>query len=132
LIRLALLVGALRMAREVSTSGPVLDLENALARLGGDRDLFADMVGYFFEDAPKLAGDIHAAVDAKDASAVRMKSHALKGIAAGCGGVRTACAAQALEDAGHSGDLSRSESLAAKLDAELTQLTRALEPHRHK
>jgi HPt (histidine-containing phosphotransfer) domain-containing protein len=120
------------MPREVSTSGPVLDLENALARLGGDDDLFADMVGYFLEDAPKLAYEIHAAVDAKDASAMRMKSHALKGIAAGCGGVRTASAAQALEDAGNSGDLSRSESLAANLDVELKQLTSALEPYRHK
>jgi two-component system sensor histidine kinase/response regulator len=119
------------MNRETSTSGAVLDLENALARLGGDRQLFADMVGYFLEDAPKLLREIHSAVEAKDANAMRMKSHALKGLAAGCGGIRTACAAQALEDAGHSGDLSRSNSLTAKLDDELAQLTDALDPHRH-
>src|SRR5688572_8946155 len=109
------------MDRDTSMSGPVLDLENALARLGGDQDLFADMVGYFLEDAPKLAREIHSAVEAKDATAVRMKSHALKGLAAGCGGVRAASVAQALEDAGNSGDLSRSDTLTVKLDDELTQ-----------
>src|SRR3972149_8852820 len=81
-------------------SDPVLDVEGTLARLGGDRELFAELAGYLLDDVPRLLGDVRAAVAAKDAAAVNMSAHALKGLVAGCGGGRAASVAQALEDAG--------------------------------
>jgi two-component system sensor histidine kinase/response regulator len=117
------------MGSKSTSTDPVLDLENALARLGGDRELFADMAGYLVEDAPKLFGDLRSAVAAEDATAVRMAAHALRGLLAGCGGVRATQVAQELEDAAHSGDLSQADTLAASLEAELAQLKTALGPH---
>jgi HPt (histidine-containing phosphotransfer) domain-containing protein len=114
---------------DTAPSGEVLDLNAALARLGGDRELFAEMAGIVLEDAPQLFNELRAAVNAKDAPSVRAKAHALKGLVAGCGGVRATNAAQALEDAGHSGDLSRSNELAQSLQNELALLTRALQPY---
>ena len=118
------------MGSESTSTEPVLDLESALARLDGDRELFADMAGYTIEDTPKLFEEIRTAVSTEDATAVRMKAHALKGLVAGCGGVRATIVAQSLEDAGHSGDLSRAESLVTSLEEELAELTKALETHR--
>jgi HPt (histidine-containing phosphotransfer) domain-containing protein len=117
------------MDRETTPSGPILDLEAALTRLGGDRELFAEMVGFLLEDVPKLFDELRAAVTRNDAPAVRMKAHALKGLVAGCGGVRAMTVAQALEDAGHTGNLRQASRLLPALQAELNLLTQALANH---
>jgi HPt (histidine-containing phosphotransfer) domain-containing protein len=114
------------MVRECTPSGPVLDLEGALARLGGDKDLFADMAGFYLDDAPKLLAELQTALLEKNAAAVRMKAHALKGLVAGCGGERVREVAQAVEDAGNAGDLCGAETLLSTLQSELSSLTDAL------
>ena len=111
-------------------SPPVLDVEGTLARLGGDHDLFAELAGLLLDDLPALFNDLRRAVASKDASNVRMTAHALKGLVAGCGGVRVEQIAQALENAGQSGDLSRADSLVESLDTELELLTGALRSYR--
>lgn len=109
---------------EPQTAGRVLDVDATLARLGGDRRLFCDILGFFLEDAPPLLKEVHAAADRSDASAIRSTAHALKGLAAGCGGVRAAQAAQRVEHAGELGDLDEVESQLESLDAELELLQR--------
>jgi HPt (histidine-containing phosphotransfer) domain-containing protein len=104
----------------------VLDLEGTLTRLGGDRELFSQLVEYALEDVPRLFDDIRTAAAAKDAVALRMSAHALKGLVAGCGGVRAAHAAQALETAGQSFDLAQSGRLVETLKTELDLFKRAL------
>ena len=118
------------MVSDSAPSGPILDLESALARLGGDRKLFAEMTRFLFEDLPKLRAELQAAVAEGDPSRIRMKAHALKGLVAGCGGVRASNAAQALEDAGHSGNLTQAATLLNSLKSELELLTQALAEHR--
>ena len=108
----------------------VLDLEGTLSRFGGDRELFTDMVGFFFEDAPPLFDDVQNAVAADDADQVRKKAHALKGLIASCGGTRAAHAAQLVEYAGEMGSLESIEPLIANLREELDQLIEALRPYR--
>jgi HPt (histidine-containing phosphotransfer) domain-containing protein len=117
------------MRSDDTPSEPVLDLENALARLGGDRELFGEMAGYMMEDAPPLLEQLRKAVAANDALAVRMKAHALKGLIAGCGGVRATSAAQALEHTGESGNLKQADSQTETLDCELNRLFEALRDH---
>lgn len=114
------------MDSESAPSDPILDYENALARLGGDRVLFAEMAGLLFEDLPKLRDQLHAAVAEGDPIRIRMNAHALKGLVAGCGGVQATNAAQALEDAGHSRDLRQAGALFDSLTTELDALTQAL------
>lgn len=109
---------------ESQTSGTVLDIDATLARLGGDRRLLTDILGFFLEDAPPLLQEVHAAVRQSDADEVRSKAHALKGLAAGCGGVRAAQAAQRVERAGETGDLEEVESQLESLDAEIDLLQR--------
>jgi HPt (histidine-containing phosphotransfer) domain-containing protein len=103
----------------------VLDVEGALARFGGDSELFKEMAGFFLEDAPVLYAELCDAVKAENASAVRMKAHALKGLVAGCGGVRAAQAAQKVESSGEEGDLSRISEFVGALGDELELLKQA-------
>jgi HPt (histidine-containing phosphotransfer) domain-containing protein len=112
------------------SSEPVLDVDGALARLGGDRNLYSELAGYLLEDVPRLFNDVRSAVTAKDAAAVKMSAHALKGLVAGCGGTRAASVAQALENAGQAFDLSQAGRLVQPLRTELNLLTRALEEYR--
>jgi HPt (histidine-containing phosphotransfer) domain-containing protein len=118
------------MALETMPSAEVLDLEGTLARFGGDEELFAEMAKYLLEDAPRLTSDLERAVDSKDATAVRMNAHALKGLLAGCGGVRASQVAQRLETAGQAFDLSQAAAIMGTLKAELELLRRALESYR--
>ena len=118
------------MTAESVTAGCVLDAAGALARLGGDKQLFADMAGFFYEDAPRLYSDLREAVHQRNAANIRMSAHALKGLVAGCGGVRAASAAQKVETAAHENDLSNIEALFGSLGEELEQLRQALQAHR--
>jgi HPt (histidine-containing phosphotransfer) domain-containing protein len=108
-------------------SHPVLDLEGALTRLGGDKALYGELAGFLFEDAPSLYKQLASAVAANDPEAVRSRAHALKGLVAGCGGVRTAKVAQQLENAGNTANLSQAKTLLADLKSELDELIRVLQ-----
>jgi hypothetical protein len=69
-------------------------------------------------------------VRAGDAVSIRAKSHALKGLMAGCGGVRAANAAQKLEAAACAGDLTHASTLAETVGEELEKLKQALLDYR--
>ena len=118
------------MNAEGVSAGCVLDVAGTLARFGGDRQLFAEMATFFFEDAPRLYSGLREAVQKRDAVEIRMSAHALKGLVAGCGGVRTANAAQKVETAGQENNLSNIEPLVETLGDELKLLTQALEAYR--
>jgi HPt (histidine-containing phosphotransfer) domain-containing protein len=118
------------MVGDSGTPEPVLDLDGTLARLGGDRNLFAEIVAMMLEDAPRVYANLRGAVAAKDAEAVRTHAHGLKGLFAGCGGVRAARAAQSVEDAGETANLDQAVSLLGRLDNEFNDLTHALRQFR--
>jgi len=119
------------MMLESVTPEPILDVEGTLARFGGDKNLFVEMSAMLLEDAPQLVADLRRAVSAHDANAIRMRAHALKGVLAGCGGLRAARAAQSLEDAGHSGQLDRAPAMMQTLESEMESLTKALREYCH-
>ena len=113
-----------------ASSPPVLDLEGTLSRFGGDQDLFAELAGFLLDDLPPLFNSLRAAVATHDAASVRGTAHALKGLVAGCGGIRATHVAQAIETAGQQGDITRAASLIDSLDTELQLLTRELQAYR--
>ena len=118
------------MAVDSVKTESLLDIDGALARLGGDKDLFIEISGMFLDDAPGVLNDLGRAVEAESARDVRLRAHALKGLLAGCGGLRAAHIAQLLEDAGQSADLHETASLFATLQDEFEQLVRALQEYR--
>lgn len=113
------------MKSDSSPSSAVLDIGAALGRLGGDRELYCEIIGFFLEDAPPLLAELRRAADVVDAAAVRSTAHALKGLAAGCGGVRAAEAAQRVESLSPGALPTEIAALLAALDNEFEQLRRA-------
>jgi HPt (histidine-containing phosphotransfer) domain-containing protein len=108
---------------------PVLDVEGTLARFGGDRDLFAELAGFLLNDLPPLFNNLQQAVTTNDASSVRGAAHAVKGLVAGCGGVRATQVAQGIEDAGRDNDIAQAAALLEPLEKELQLLTKELKAY---
>jgi len=118
------------VAVQSAKTDPILDLDGTLARFGGDKELFIEMSGILLEDTPRLVAELGEAVGANKSADVRNHAHALKGLLAGCGGIRAAHVAQLLENAGQSADLSQAAALFATLTNEVDELTRVLQEYR--
>lgn len=113
-----------------SMPGAILDVQGTLTRFGGDEQLFTEMTSMLLEDAPVLFSELESAVADKNAAAIRMKAHAIKGVLSGCGGVRASQVAQLLEDAGNSGELDETPRQIQSLEAELASLIDAIHAYR--
>jgi PAS domain S-box-containing protein len=61
---------------------PGLNLEAALARLGGDRELLEELAGMFLEQLPELLNETAAGLAAADLTAAITPAHTLKGLLA--------------------------------------------------
>jgi HPt (histidine-containing phosphotransfer) domain-containing protein len=118
------------MNRIVVSTAEVLDSRAALTRLGGDADLYSDLIGFFLVDAPELIKDLWKAVEVEDQKEIRMKAHALKGLIAGCGGLRAIGIAQSIENVAQSGDPEELPALVQSLEEEVECLTQSLLPYR--
>jgi HPt (histidine-containing phosphotransfer) domain-containing protein len=120
------------MSHVIVSSATILDSRAAVTRLGGDAELYSDLVEFFLVDAPDLLKDLWHAIEADNTAEVRMKAHALKGLIAGCGGVRAVGVAQLIENTAQSGDPDELPSLVQTLEAEIDALIQLLLPHRRR
>jgi CheY-like chemotaxis protein len=104
---------------------------NAMTRLGGDEELFFDLVQYFLEDAPTLLEQAAASIRSSDCASLERAAHSLKGLAANFDAERTVQTALRLEQIGKSEDLREAEEAFQKLNHEVTRLSEALSqiPH---
>jgi len=93
-------------------------LDRLRAELGGlDRaDALDSVIRQFVETAPDGVAAIVAACDCGDPEAAGQEAHTLKGASATFGAVRLAAVCEAIEQAGHDGDLERARSLVAELE----------------
>jgi HPt (histidine-containing phosphotransfer) domain-containing protein len=96
-----------------------IDREAALRRLGGDERLFADIVGFFREDAPPLLRSLQDAIRDRDPDQIARSAHSLKGLAANLGDDALIDAALAVERAARARQLALAEGLSAKVAEEL-------------
>jgi two-component system, sensor histidine kinase and response regulator len=103
-----------------------LDREAVMRRLGGDLELFADVIRLFLEDCPMRVAAIKAAIDAHDADGLRSAAHALKGVAANLSAPRLLDAARLLEVLGAESRLEPAEAAWRTLAAEAASVMDAL------
>jgi two-component system, sensor histidine kinase and response regulator len=112
---------------EHSTTGPALDREVALARVGGDPELLKEIAVLFLDNYNSWLGELREAATRGDALGVEHTAHGLKGSVANFGAHAAVDAALRLEKLGRSRDLTNiSQSLAA-LESALTDLRPELE-----
>jgi signal transduction histidine kinase/DNA-binding response OmpR family regulator/HPt (histidine-containing phosphotransfer) domain-containing protein len=87
-------------ASALPISVPPVDRAALLTRVGGDTELFEEIIHLFLSDCPIRVAAIQAAVDSADAEAIRLAAHALKGAAGNLSAGPLASAARTLERLG--------------------------------
>jgi HPt (histidine-containing phosphotransfer) domain-containing protein len=102
------------------------DYDGTLERLGGDEELFVDLVRFFLEDAAMLSERMEAALEAKDARTVEISAHSLKGLCSNFGARRAVAAAYAIEESARVGKLADAPESCAQFKTAVAQLTDAL------
>ena len=81
------------------------DREALLTRLGGDEEVFVEVIKIFLEDVPNLLGGMDQALAAGDAKTLRRLAHSLKGSSGTAGAEALQHASLVLEQAAAAGDL---------------------------
>jgi HPt (histidine-containing phosphotransfer) domain-containing protein len=104
----------------------VFDESEALARVGGDRELLRELVGSFLQECPRWLEEVRAAVGRRDPARLRRAAHTLKGALGTLGAAVAFEAAQALETMGRDGDLSGAEEACSVLEEAVRRLDAAL------
>jgi two-component system sensor histidine kinase/response regulator len=110
------------LARITEADGALVDLDTALARLGGDQQLLDSVVRMFLEECPSLIASLRAAVLQRDAKLLELAGHTLRGLVANFGAANVCELAFKLELMGKEGNLAESESVTAALEAELNRV----------
>jgi HPt (histidine-containing phosphotransfer) domain-containing protein len=104
----------------------VCEPEAAIARLGGDVELYQELIRSFLDDSAGLVPRLAEAVAAGDSEAVHKASHNLKGTAATCGATSVADVCAKMEQSALERDLSPVADLFAQLNLELAEAARRL------
>jgi PAS domain S-box-containing protein len=104
----------------------VVDVREALERVGGDTELLRELVDVFLGDCPRLWHNIEEALAKGDARQLARAAHTLKGSVSTLGARTAREAAAQLELQGRNGDLSSAARTVARLDGELQRLRSAL------
>ncbi len=104
-----------------------IDEPSLLEKLDHDRDLLRRLVSVFLDDAPRLIGEIRAALDRNDLSAVAATAHTLKGAIGNFSTDDAFEEARQLEMFAHDGDLTATRRALSDLEAAFSDLLSALE-----
>ncbi len=86
---------------------PVLDLDAALEHTGGDRELLQQLCSVFAEECPRQLEEVRVAVQSQTPRTIQRAAHKIKGSASVVGGIQASQAAQQLELAAGTEDMSR-------------------------
>jgi two-component system, sensor histidine kinase and response regulator len=95
---------------------------DVLARVGGDRELLAEISRLFVDDAPRHLDRIRAALDARDGEALGRAAHGLKGAAANFDAQGVVNAARALEEIGRTAQFDEADAAWLALTRETERL----------
>ncbi len=102
-----------------------LSVYNALKESTG-ADFIGELVGAFFEDAPRLISQMRSALAEKNAEVLRRAAHSMKSNAATFGAMELSALAKELEGLARAGNLEvgeRVEVIAAEFEKAKTELT---------
>ena len=109
-------------------SDQVLDLQEALDRVDGDRELLSEIAGLFLADADEMMDVVRKAVEAKDGPALHRAAHRLKGSVVTFAAAPAADAALVLELLGRDGQVDAAPEAFKRLEVEIARLVDALTP----
>jgi HPt (histidine-containing phosphotransfer) domain-containing protein len=93
--------------------------DDAIRRLAGCRDLYAETVASFFREAGSFVKQMSGAIADGNTTALRKSAHSLKGFAGMCGAVSVAEAAAAIEQCEETSTADERTDLLARLEGEV-------------
>ncbi len=111
---------------EPTESGEVFGREEFLERLGGDEQLFKEILLTFLEDAPVRIERMKQLSESGDLAALERQAHSLKGVAMNISAKALQKATFDAELAARNGEKERASSLAAKVEEEFERLRTTL------
>ena len=101
---------------------PGLDIEEGLARVGGSRELYQDILNEYCDFYREVIPEFQVLIDQKDFTAARKKAHSLKGAAGNISAVELKLAAETLETACLESDPARAGECLGEVEKSLRQL----------
>jgi len=110
----------------ISEEKEIFDKGELLDRVGGDEEIFREIVKTFMEEAPLQVQKLKEVLQEGEALSVERQAHLLKGAAMNMGAKVLQAVALEVEMAGRAGDLSRARALAERLDQEFEKLNEIL------
>lgn len=99
-----------------------IDYEMALGRVGGDRELLAELAAMFEEEYPQLLDGVRTGLRAGNGTAINAAAHQLKGLLAQFGADRARDAAFLVETAGRAGELKQAGEAFTELERLMEKL----------
>jgi HPt (histidine-containing phosphotransfer) domain-containing protein len=117
--------------RKLELLTPMLQVDAALQRLGGDVELLDQIILIYLEDAPALLHTARQSLASGDAGELRRAAHSLKGMMATLGAPAGVAAAMRLEQCAASSALSSASDLIFDCGERVGELTRVLDAYYH-
>jgi two-component system, sensor histidine kinase and response regulator len=100
----------------------VIDWEEALAAVQGDRELLLEILEAFLTEGPQLLADANAAASRDDTAGLERAAHTLKAALRYIGATATSSQAARLEQTAKARDLAASKPLLEAVDRDLQSL----------
>lgn len=107
-------------------SADIINTEELLQRVGGDKQLLAELVDVFVDDYPSVLKEMRSSIDEGNLESLRVAAHTLKGTAAYLAAESVFTMACNLENLSLKGELPSCMSVVAGLAAELEKVREAL------
>jgi HPt (histidine-containing phosphotransfer) domain-containing protein len=110
------------------TGDSVFDYDGTMQRLGGDRELYDELVQVFLEDSADLMHRLQNAIERNDGRAIEHAAHTLKGLTLNFGAPQAVSAAATIEEQARAGNHHDVVRMLPQLQDAVGKLTRALQP----
>jgi signal transduction histidine kinase/CheY-like chemotaxis protein len=117
---------SLDSATTIETQRNGFDYAAALAHIGGDQELFNELVQIFLSTSPQMVAEIRVALASGERKRLVQAAHSFKGAASNFGARKLVEAAQQLEEIGREGELRTANMAWATLEEEIEGLSAAL------
>ena len=113
-------------AAENDHRGRVVDWDEALHSVNGDRRLLQDIIEAFLDESPRWLATIREAIDRQDARTLQRAAHTLKGSTAYFGATHASEIVLQLETMGKNSELTHARNALADTEREMARLTPVL------
>jgi HPt (histidine-containing phosphotransfer) domain-containing protein len=104
-------------------------IDAAIDRLGGDVELYKDLVDRFLDDSAGTRARIEGAIHSQDSTMLRGAAHSLKGLASSVGATAAAATLGELEAQVSIGDLAAATTTWSRFQTEMEKTTEELAPY---